>query len=46
MKVNFTKDELQLISDALIPFLISASKDDDAFRAYKSVEKKLEKILK
>lgn len=47
MKVNFTKDELQLISDAMIPFLhqVIGTKDNDTMKLYTKLCDKLERLL-
>ncbi len=49
MKVNFTKDELQLISDMMTPFFSKytneISRNDQLHKNFNSLEKKLERLL-
>jgi len=49
MNVSLTKDELQMLSDALFPFWVRTIvpvNDPKTTRTYVGLEKKLEKLLK
>ena len=48
MKVDFTKDELQMISDALFPFWLKTVitvNDTKMIKTHAKLEKKLEALL-